>query len=69
FFFCANHTWNRSWNGTKEYEPDTGDVIFNIAMCENEKCLHVETPSKVGDSQHAFVARIYYPGGKSEFAC
>lgn len=35
--------------GTKEYEPDSGDVIFNVGMCENEKYLHVETPSKIGE--------------------
>lgn len=34
--------------GTKEYRPDSGKVIFNIAICK--KCLHVEPPSKVGDS-------------------
>ena len=35
--------------GIKEYAPDSGEVIFNIAMCENKDCLHVETPSKAGE--------------------
>ena len=35
--------------GTKEYAPDSGEVIFDIAICENEKCLHVEPNSKVGE--------------------
>ncbi|RBQ23122.1 Trehalose/maltose import ATP-binding protein MalK [Candidatus Methanobinarius endosymbioticus] len=34
--------------GTKEYKPDSGEMIFNIAVCNN--CLHVELPSKVGES-------------------
>jgi methyl coenzyme M reductase system, component A2 len=34
--------------GTKEYEPDSGQMIFNIAICN--ECLHVEPPSKVGES-------------------
>ena len=34
--------------GTKEYAPDSGEVIFDIAICENEKCLHVEPASKAG---------------------
>ncbi|WP_054835834.1 methyl coenzyme M reductase system, component A2 [Methanobrevibacter arboriphilus] len=32
--------------GTKEYKPDSGQMIFNIAICN--KCSHVEPPSKVG---------------------
>ncbi|MFX0133390.1 MAG: methyl coenzyme M reductase system, component A2 [Candidatus Hodarchaeota archaeon] len=32
--------------GTKEYEPSRGQIIFNIAVCE--ECWHVEYPSKVG---------------------
>jgi len=34
--------------GTKEYKPDSGEMIFNIAICN--ECLHVEPPSKVGES-------------------
>ena len=26
--------------GIKEYAPDSGEVIFNIAMCENKDCQH-----------------------------
>ncbi|MCL2687400.1 MAG: methyl coenzyme M reductase system, component A2 [Methanobrevibacter sp.] len=33
--------------GTKEYEPDSGEMIFNIAICK--ECLRVEPPSKVGE--------------------
>ncbi|MHA1299807.1 MAG: methyl coenzyme M reductase system, component A2 [Candidatus Helarchaeota archaeon] len=32
--------------GTKEYEPSRGQIIFNVAVCEN--CWYVEYPSKVG---------------------
>ena len=34
--------------GTKEYKPDSGQVIYNIAICK--KCLHVEPPSKAGEA-------------------
>lgn len=34
--------------GTKEYKPDSGQMIFNIAVCN--ECLHVEPPSKIGES-------------------
>jgi len=34
--------------GTKEYKPDSGKLIFNIAICN--ECLRVEPPSKVGES-------------------
>lgn len=34
--------------GTKEYKPDSGEMIFNIAICD--ECLRVEPPSKVGNS-------------------
>ncbi|KZX12169.1 methyl coenzyme M reductase system, component A2 [Methanobrevibacter filiformis] len=33
--------------GTPEYRPDSGKVIYNIAICK--KCLRVEGPSKVGE--------------------
>lgn len=33
--------------GTKEYEPDSGEVIFDLAICE--ECLHVEAASKAGE--------------------
>ena len=42
--------------GTKEYKPDSGEMIFNIAICK--ECLHVEPPSYVGES--------CYCGGKLE---
>jgi methyl coenzyme M reductase system subunit A2 len=32
--------------GTKEYEPDEGQIIFHVAMCK--ECMHVEAPSKIG---------------------
>jgi methyl coenzyme M reductase system subunit A2 len=32
--------------GTKEYKPDSGEMIFNIAMCN--ECLRAEPPSFVG---------------------
>jgi methyl coenzyme M reductase system subunit A2 len=32
--------------GTKEYKPDNGKIIYNLAICE--KCLHIEPPSKEG---------------------
>ena len=35
--------------GTKEYAPDSGQVIFDLAICENKKCLHVEPASKAGE--------------------
>jgi len=35
--------------GTKEYAPDSGEVIFNLAICEDEKCLHVEPVSQAGN--------------------
>ena len=34
--------------GTKEYAPDSGQVLFDLAICENKKCLHVEPASKAG---------------------
>ncbi|MDR0900443.1 MAG: methyl coenzyme M reductase system, component A2 [Methanobrevibacter sp.] len=34
--------------GTKEYRPDSGNIIFNLAICD--KCLHVEPPSKEGET-------------------
>lgn len=34
--------------GTKEYKPDSGQVIYTISICK--KCLHVEPPSKAGES-------------------
>ncbi|WP_042708280.1 methyl coenzyme M reductase system, component A2 [Methanobrevibacter wolinii] len=33
--------------GTKEYAPDSGEMIFHVAICP--KCLHVEAPSKAGE--------------------
>jgi methyl coenzyme M reductase system subunit A2 len=33
--------------GTKEYKPDSGNIIINIAICSN--CSRVEPPSKVGE--------------------
>ncbi|MDR1722014.1 MAG: methyl coenzyme M reductase system, component A2, partial [Methanobrevibacter sp.] len=33
--------------GTKEYKPDSGKVIYTLAICE--KCLNVETPSHAGE--------------------
>ena len=35
--------------GTKEYAPDSGQVLFDLAICENKKCLHVEPASKAGE--------------------
>lgn len=32
--------------GTKEYEPDEGQIIFHVAMCK--ECQHVEPPSYIG---------------------
>ena len=32
--------------GMKDYKPDTGQIIYNIALCP--KCTKVETPSRVG---------------------
>lgn len=32
--------------GTKEYEPDEGQIIFHVASCD--KCHHIEAPSKAG---------------------
>lgn len=32
--------------GMKEYKPDSGKVIYNIALCQ--KCVLVDAPSKVG---------------------
>jgi len=34
--------------GTKEYKPDSGQVIYNIAICKD--CLQVEPPSKAGQA-------------------
>ena len=34
--------------GTKEYAPDSGQ-LFDLAICENKKCLHVEPASKAGE--------------------
>lgn len=33
--------------GTKEYRPDSGEIIMNLAVCP--KCSKVEVPSKVGE--------------------
>jgi methyl coenzyme M reductase system subunit A2 len=33
--------------GTKEYKPDSGQIIFNIAVCDD--CLSVESPSFSGE--------------------
>ena len=33
--------------GTKEYMPDSGEIIMNLAVCP--KCLKVEVPSKIGE--------------------
>ncbi|AMK15862.1 methyl coenzyme M reductase system, component A2 [Methanobrevibacter olleyae] len=35
--------------GTKEYAPDSGEVLFDLSICENKKCLHVEPASKAGE--------------------
>ena len=35
--------------GTKEYAPDSGQVLFDLAICENKKCLHAEPASKAGE--------------------
>ncbi len=32
--------------GMKDYKPDTGQIIYNIALCP--KCTRVETPSQIG---------------------
>ncbi|WP_461460830.1 methyl coenzyme M reductase system, component A2 [Methanobrevibacter sp.] len=33
--------------GTKEYEPDSGQMIFHVSVCPN--CGRVESPSKAGE--------------------
>lgn len=33
--------------GTKEYKPESGQIILNLAICP--ECLHVEAPSKAGE--------------------
>ncbi|KZX15509.1 glycine betaine/carnitine/choline transport ATP-binding protein OpuCA [Methanobrevibacter cuticularis] len=33
--------------GTKEYRPDSGQILFNVAICP--ECLRVEPPSKIGE--------------------
>ncbi|MDR3063251.1 MAG: methyl coenzyme M reductase system, component A2 [Methanobrevibacter sp.] len=34
--------------GIKEYRPDSGKIIYKLAICKN--CLTVDTPSKAGNS-------------------
>ena len=35
--------------GIPEYRPTSGEVIFNIAVCENEECQYVDVPTKDGE--------------------
>ncbi|MHC1599211.1 MAG: methyl coenzyme M reductase system, component A2 [Candidatus Methanospirareceae archaeon] len=37
----------RMLRGTEEYAPDTGEIIFRVAMCP--KCSWLEGPSKIGE--------------------
>lgn len=34
--------------GMKDYKPDSGRIIYNIALCPN--CMKVEAPSKAGEN-------------------
>lgn len=43
---CGKSVLINMLRGTKEYKPDSGKMIFNIAVCD--ECLRVEPPSKVG---------------------
>ena len=45
---CGKSVLINMLRGTKEYKPDNGQIIFNIAACS--ECLRVEPPSKVGES-------------------
>jgi methyl coenzyme M reductase system subunit A2 len=35
--------------GIPEYRPTSGEVIFNVAICENEECRYVDVPSQDGE--------------------
>jgi len=45
---CGKSVLINMLRGTKEYKPDSGEMIFNITVCK--ECLRVEPPSKVGNS-------------------
>jgi len=44
---CGKSVLINMLRGTKEYKPDKGYMIFNIAICN--KCSYVEPPSKIGE--------------------
>ncbi|OFV68639.1 methyl coenzyme M reductase system, component A2 [Methanosarcinales archaeon] len=36
--------------GTKEYKPEKGSIIYNVAICPHSECGWIEPPSRVGEA-------------------